>query len=133
MCRAASCSHCSASFGCCDACSASSCCLSWRTLLCGWGGQRAGVEPGTRGCAGKQGLLHLLGFPRLLCDLGDDLVFRRGWRRGGGQRVLHWSGLGGSRGGRQATLTLLLLQLLQALVDGLAHIVLHLLEVLERN
>src|ERR1039457_6326086 len=84
-----------------------------------------GVAPGTGSCVGAGLRLGFVGFLRLLIDLRGDFAFRR-WRRGdGGHGALYRRGLGGSRGCWKSTLTLLRLQLLQASVDGLAHMVLH--------
>src|ERR1022692_402671 len=92
-----------------------------------------GVAPGTGSCVGAGLRLGFVGFLRLLIDLRGDFAFRR-WRRGdGGHGALYRRGLGGSRGCWKSTLTLLRLQLLQASVDGLAHMVLHVLQIREHN
>ena len=79
---------------------------------------------------GSFGSYILLGLIALLIDLGNLGVDVGLWRRSGSSiRGRRWLCLGRRRSWRQSTLALLGLQILETLVDGLAHVVLHLLQV----
>ena len=84
-------------------------------------------------CIGRRFLLGLVGFFRLLVQRSNHLALRRRRRRVGGDSGLGWGGLRGSRSRWQSAFALLLLQVLHALVDGLPHMVLHFLQVLQIN
>src|ERR1019366_7724526 len=94
------------------------------SMLTGTAAGAAALGPGPEGVPAAS-------FSALSASCGCSLIWAAtSLFGGGGHGALYRSGLGGSRGRRQSTLTLLLLQLLHALVDGLAHMVLHVLQIL---
>ena len=72
-------------------------------------------------------LLRLIRLLRLLLDISGHILLRR--RSGCYKGRLSWRSFGRRRRGGQSALYLFRLQVTQTLVDGLAHVVLHFLQI----